>query len=83
MRKLILLIWLAYIVLLAVLFAAQWNYKQAVKASTNSCGTDACIEETMYAYGFELEWYLIPTLPNKLRALKIRTIKIIKQSITT
>lgn len=52
-----------------LLCAAQWNYTKAMRAAWDSCGSDACIEEAMLQYGFDVEWHRSVTTWDKVKAL--------------
>ena len=64
-------IYLAFIAIIAVILAAEFNYAKAIKKATQSEGTDIAIEMAMSEYGFYIDAIdtTIPSPITKLRAL--------------
>lgn len=61
---------MATIVFGIILFSvAEGNYREAIKAAAASEGSDSAIEETMWKYGFDQEWYEHITTWDKITAL--------------
>ncbi len=52
-----------------LLMFAEKNYQNAIFETTHSEGTDAAIEEIMYAHGFNIGVFETPTTYQKVKAL--------------
>lgn len=62
--------WLITIVIgEAVMIAAEVNYYRAVRAVQKTDRTDADIEQTMAAYGFDVQWPDKITMKDKIKAI--------------
>jgi len=63
------LIYLAFITIITIVLAAEFNYARAIKKATESEGTDMAIEMAMAEYGFYID-ALDTTTPSPVTKLK-------------